>query len=85
MGANGDSKGSKVSRDENMAREPSLRTALAYEAIYGIAVRDLFAGLYETVEQDVAKRAKLLTYRTLTKASPQRHAALAKLVSTLAA
>ena len=63
LGGTGDSKGSKVSRDESFDREPGLRAALAYEVIYGKPVRELFAGLYEEVEQDVAKRAKILSHR----------------------
>ena len=63
LGINGEGKGTKVSRDENSAREPSLQAALAYEAIYGKPVRELFAGLYERIEQDVAQRARILTFR----------------------
>ena len=63
LGGTGENKGSKVSRDESFDREPGLRAALAYEVIYGKPVRELFAGLYEEMEQDVAKRSKLLTYR----------------------
>lgn len=65
IGAKGMDKEIKVSRDENFARKPSLEYALAYEAIYGIPVRQLFAGLYEQVEQKVAERAKLLSYRKI--------------------
>jgi len=35
---------------------------IPYEAIYGTPVRELFAGLYEQVEQKVAERAKLLSH-----------------------
>lgn len=51
LGFKGEEKGIKVCRDENFTREPSLEMALAYEAIYGQPVRELFAGLYEEVEQ----------------------------------
>ena len=49
LGANVADKGGKVSRDEYSARLPNLETALAYEAMYGKPVRELFAGLYEQV------------------------------------
>ena len=39
---------------------PDLETALAYEAIYKQPVSELFAGLYQKVERDVADRAKVL-------------------------
>lgn len=52
--------GAKTCRYERFAREPSLRTALAYEAIFHKPVRELFAGLYQTMEGEVAGRAKTL-------------------------
>jgi transcriptional regulator with XRE-family HTH domain len=48
----------QVSRHENSIREPSLETALAYEVIFQKPVRELFAGVYERVEAEVAERAK---------------------------
>ncbi len=80
LGGTGEHKGSKVSRDESFDREPGLRAALAYEVIYGKPVRELFAGLYEEVEQDVAKRAKILTYRK-GKPNSKRHESLINLAS----
>lgn len=55
--------GGKISRYERFAREPSLRTALAFEAIYKRAASEIFEGLYQTIEQEVAKRAKILANR----------------------
>jgi transcriptional regulator with XRE-family HTH domain len=81
LGFRGEDKGIKVCRDEKFAREPSLQMALAYEAIYGRAVRELFAGLYEQVEQAVAERAKVLTYRKDQKPNPKRLEVLTNLVS----
>jgi transcriptional regulator with XRE-family HTH domain len=71
LGVNGMDKGIKVSRDENFAREPSLQIALAYEAIYGKPVRELFAGLYEQVERNVAQRARLFGFRKTGKSKGQ--------------
>jgi transcriptional regulator with XRE-family HTH domain len=81
LGFKGEDKGIKVCRDEKFTREPSLRSALAYEAIYGRPVRELFAGPYQQIEQDVAKRAKVLTYRKVGNQNPKRHQALANWVS----
>ena len=67
LGIAGMNKGNKVCRDENFARAPSLQAALAYEAIYGRPVRELFAGLQQQVEQEVAARAKFLNFRRLRK------------------
>ena len=63
LGGIGESKGSKVSRDESFVREPGLRAALAYEVIYGKPIRELFAGLHEEIRRDVATRAKILSFR----------------------
>ncbi len=80
LGGTGENKGSKVSRDESFDREPSLRTALAYEVIYDKPVRELFAGLHEQMERDVVRRAKTLSHR---KWEPQSkgHQSLISLIS----
>ncbi len=60
----GTKSGAKVCRYERFVREPSLETALAYEAIFKRTVSELFPGLYQKVEQEVAARAKTLAERT---------------------
>lgn len=52
--------GAKISRYENFARISRLETALALEAIYKRTVSELFGGLYQKAERQVAKRAKTL-------------------------
>lgn len=59
--------GAKVTRYERFVRRPTLRTALAYEAIFGASVRELFAGMYLEVERETAKRAAVLAQRLRTK------------------
>ena len=54
--------GAKACRYERFVREPSLRTALAYAAIFHKPVTELFAGLYQTMETEVAGRAKALAH-----------------------
>ena len=76
LGITGMHKGNKVCRDEKFARAPSLPDALAYEAIFDRPVRELFAGLYQQVEQDVATRAKLLNFRKVQKPDLRRQQAL---------
>ena len=51
---------SNITRYERFARTPALPTALALEAILGMPVRDLFAGLFEEAESVAAARAKRL-------------------------
>jgi transcriptional regulator with XRE-family HTH domain len=55
--------GAKVSRYERFNREPSLRTALAYEVIFQVPVRELFAGIYEQSRRDVERRTRYLVRR----------------------
>jgi transcriptional regulator with XRE-family HTH domain len=71
----GTQSGSKVSRYERFATQPSLETVLAFEVIYQRSASELFGGLYQKVEQEVIARAKALArkmdqgkpkYRTFT-------------------
>jgi len=55
--------GSKMCRYERFSREPSLATALAFEVIFQRPASELFGGLYQKIEQDVAARAKILTHK----------------------
>ena len=52
--------GAKVSRYERHARMPSLETVFAYEVIFGVPARELFAGTYQQAEHRIHERAKLL-------------------------
>jgi hypothetical protein len=79
LGIRGMSKGAKVCRDENFAREPSLQDALAYEVIYGRPVRELFGGLSQQTEWDVKARAKTLTFRKVRKPDARRQQAIIQL------
>jgi hypothetical protein len=76
LGTRGMSKGAKVCRDENFAREPSLQDALAYEAIYGRPISELFAGLHQEVARDVKARAKFMLYRKVRKPNQRRQQAI---------
>jgi hypothetical protein len=39
---------------------PSLETALAYEVIFGVPVRELFAGTFQQIEKKTRRRMHLL-------------------------
>jgi len=56
----GDQTVSRVSRYERRRRVPPLLTALAYEAIFGKPVAELFGGTYAPIRAEVMRRAKLL-------------------------
>jgi transcriptional regulator with XRE-family HTH domain len=59
----GGNSGTKTSRYERFRRMPSLETALAYEAIYGVPARELFAGVAARAEHVVKRRARILDKR----------------------
>lgn len=48
--------GEQLSRYERRHRLPPLRTALACEAIFRIPVAELFAGVHQSVDRDIAAR-----------------------------
>jgi transcriptional regulator with XRE-family HTH domain len=48
--------GAQVSRYEKRRRLPPLETALACEAIFGIPISELFAGMRRSVGRDIEKR-----------------------------
>jgi transcriptional regulator with XRE-family HTH domain len=83
IGAKGSGKESTVSREERFIREPSLQAAIAYEVVYGKPLRELFAGLYEEVERDVAERALVLGHRIEGKPNPKREDVIKSLTSKL--
>ena len=58
--------GSKVSRYERFSREPTLKTALRYEALFGVPARELFAGVFQKVEKEVSRRAQFLAQKITT-------------------
>ena len=64
--------GAKVCRDEQFTRIPSLEAALAYEAIYQRPVRELFGGLFQRIEGEVADRAKTLDDKLYRRASTRQ-------------
>jgi transcriptional regulator with XRE-family HTH domain len=57
--------GSKVSRYERGVRWPSLKTALAFQAIYNSPMSKLFAGTYREIERSVERRARKVARKLL--------------------
>ena len=52
-----------MSRYERYDRQPSLETALRYEALFGVALREVFAGIFEKGEKRVVRNTQLLLER----------------------
>jgi hypothetical protein len=51
--------GAKVSRHERFSA-PNVETVFACEVIFGIPARELFAGVYQKVEETIKQRAQVL-------------------------
>ena len=63
--------GAVVSRLECRVRQPSLRTVLAYQVLFGVSADELLPFAYKEVEQLIAKRACVLS-RTLARSHNSR-------------
>ena len=53
--------GSSVSEYERSTHQPSLETAVACSAVFGVSVEELFPGIYEKVEKDVIERSRQMS------------------------
>ena len=72
--------GAKVSRYETFRRMPNLETALAFQALFGVPVAEMFAGIYQEVEKKTAKQATILQQKLQKKASDRMSARKADLL-----
>lgn len=81
--------GAKVCRYERFTREPSLKAALAFEVIFQRPASELFGGLYASVGENIAARAKVLTRRLNREKSTRQNAhkrqALARITNRVVA
>jgi len=62
-----------ISHYEMFQRVPDLKTALTLQAVFGTPVVELFAGIYEQIEKETAKRARILLEREEGTASGRRN------------
>src|SRR5438874_8126236 len=63
----------ELSRYERNVRIPSLRTALACQELYGVAVSDLFAGLSDSVASDTRGPDEKIAGSAAGKDRPEEH------------
>ncbi len=57
--------GTKVSRYERSARQPNLKTAFIFEAIFRAPTSELFSGMFQKIEKEVLVRAELLVQKLM--------------------
>jgi transcriptional regulator with XRE-family HTH domain len=62
---------SELSRYEKSIRQPSLRTALACQEVFGLPVSELFAGLNDSVAKDARSQMRRLHARIEPGIDPQ--------------
>ena len=55
--------GASMSRYERLSRRPSFRTALGFQAVFGMPADELLPGITADVERKVVERAQLLSRR----------------------
>lgn len=55
--------GAKISRYEHFTRLPNLKTIFAYEVIFRISARELFAGIHEQETRITLRRVRTLVKR----------------------
>lgn len=67
----GQKDGTSVCREEQCESIPSLKTALAYEAIYQVPVSEIFSGIYEEVREQVHDKADDLIVAMCDAGSPR--------------
>lgn len=83
LGNQGKKSATQTGRHEARERLPSLEVALAYERIYGVAVKELFAGVYRRVEGEVSERARKVLAQVEKEAKSRRQAAKVELLTGL--
>jgi len=80
--------GSKTSRYERFDREPSLKTAFAYEVVFSASAKELFGDVFHQVERKTRKQGQLLLRRLSNgeqdRATIRKIAALRSLISLAA-
>lgn len=64
----------RVADYEQFISLPSLRTAISYELIFGVPLRDLLPGLYAEVGSRLARHAETLLPRTAANTARHRDA-----------
>jgi transcriptional regulator with XRE-family HTH domain len=79
----GSGSGTKISRYERERRDPTLETALTLEAIFGVPVRELFAGKFHKVERSVADRARQLIAQLRSKSPSAATTAKLQVLTTI--
>ncbi len=76
--------GAQVSRCETFQQVPNLQTALALQAMFGVPVAELFAGIYEQAEKETSKRARILMRKMQGTAATQAASRKAELLRAIA-
>jgi transcriptional regulator with XRE-family HTH domain len=61
----GSDDGMKVYRYERQVQRPTLETVLAFEAIFRVPAKELFAGLYQKAEKETRARALMLAQQLI--------------------
>jgi DNA-binding XRE family transcriptional regulator len=77
--------GTNVSRHERASRPPSLQTALAYQAVFGVPVHELFPQDYRSAVAAVQARADQLSRHVVRRPDGGKALFKQKLLATIGA
>src|ERR1700675_2789858 len=63
----------QVYRYERRQQAPPLRAALAFQALFGTSVSEIFPGVYESVQKELKRRARELALGLQTQNGKRNH------------
>jgi len=53
--------GAQISQYEKLSQDPGLKTAFAFQLLFGIPAQEIFPGIFQKVQDDTVKRVQLLS------------------------
>ena len=55
--------GVQISQYERLAKDPGLKTAFAFQLLFGVPAHEIFPGIYQRVQEDTLIRVQLLSQK----------------------
>ena len=55
--------GAQISQYEKLTQDPGLKTAFAFQLLFGIPAQEIFPGIFQKVKDDTVKRVQLLSQK----------------------
>ncbi|MGV7222168.1 MAG: helix-turn-helix transcriptional regulator [Nitrospinales bacterium] len=55
--------GAQISQYEKLSQDPGLKTAFAFQLLFGVPAQDIFPGVFEKVKDETLMRVQLLSQK----------------------